>query len=241
MSRQIRIALIHATRVAIDPIEVAAKSLWPEAEMVTILEEALSIDRAAGTVPMSEISSRIVELARYAERLNPDGILYTCSAFGEAIEQVANTSSLPVHKPNEAMFEAAFKSGDRIAMIYTFQPSVAGMEREFYEAADLKGTKARIESVFAEGAIDALKAGDSETHNRLVAEAAAGIKDADAIMLAQFSTAQSISAVRKVTSIPVLSSPEAAIKKMKKVVEGKDSHEGQSVIVEERNPNFVSA
>lgn len=219
MSREIRIALIHATRVAIDPVEIAAKALWPEAEMVSILEEALSMDRAANIVPMTEINSRVVDLARYAERLNPNGILYTCSAFGEGIEQAASASRLPVHKPNEAMFDAAFDCGSRIAMIYTFQPSVAGMEKEFYEAAALNGSQARIKSVFAKGAMDALKAGDAEAHNELVAQAAAGVGDADAILLAQFSTAQAITAVRNITNIPVLSSPEAAIKKMKDCVE----------------------
>lgn len=219
MSRQIRIALIHATRVAIDPIEAAVKALWPEAEMVSILEEALSMDRAANSVPMAEINNRIVDLARYAERLNPQGILFTCSAFGEGIEKAARTSKLPVHKPNEAMFDAAFNCGNRIAMIYTFEPSVASMEKEFQEAALLNGSAARIHSVFAKGALDALRAGDADTHNKLVAKAAAGIEDADAIMLAQFSTAQALSAVHTMTRIPVLSSPEAAIKKMKNCVD----------------------
>lgn len=224
LSRKTRIAFIHATRVAIDPIELAAKALWPEAETVTILEEALSMDRAANTVPMSEINARIVDLARYAERLNPDGILYTCSAFGEGIEQAARTSNLPVHKPNEAMFDTAFDCGNRIAMIYTFEPSVASMEKEFSEAAGLISCKAEIHSVCAKGAREALKAGHADTHNKLVAEVAVGIVDADAIMLAQFSTAQAMAAVRAVTNIPVLSSPEAAINKMKRQVEKKYSN-----------------
>lgn len=219
MSKKTRIALIHATRVAIDPIETAAKTLWPEVELVSILEEALSMDRAANSVPLSEINTRIVDLARYAERLKPDGILYTCSAFGEGIEQAARTSTLPVLKPNEGMFDAAFNYGNRIAMIYTFEPSASSMEKEFYEAARLNGSEAKIDSVFAKGANDALQAGDADTHNRLVADAASSIKVADVILLAQFSTAQAAPAVRKVTELPVLSSPEAAIHKMKSYVE----------------------
>jgi len=69
LNKQNRIALIHATRVAIDPVETAAQKLWPEAELVSILEEALSMDSAAGTVPADELHDRIVDLARYAERL----------------------------------------------------------------------------------------------------------------------------------------------------------------------------
>jgi len=217
-TRQFRLALIHATRVAIAPIEAAASALWPEAELVSILEEGLSADRAEKRVPVTELNARIVELAHYAERLNPDGILYTCSAFGEGIEQAASASELPIHKPNEAMFEAAFAYGDNLAMIYTFSPSVGGMEQEFREAAEQIGSKATLRSIFANGAMDALKNGDADTHNKLVAEAATRLDEFDAILLAHFSTAQAAAAVRDVTHTPVLASPESAIEKMKNCV-----------------------
>ncbi|MEO0498451.1 MAG: hypothetical protein AAF141_13970 [Pseudomonadota bacterium] len=45
MTQPPRIALIHATRIAITPIEGAAGRLWPEADTITMLEESLSVDR----------------------------------------------------------------------------------------------------------------------------------------------------------------------------------------------------
>lgn len=123
-----RIVLIHATRVAIEPIEQAMQAYWPEAEAVSILEEGLSLDRAKGIVSLSALDDRIVGLADYAIRLNPNGILYTCSAFGTGIERAAEASDIPILKPNEAMFDAAFEQGTCIKMIYTFPPAVAGME-----------------------------------------------------------------------------------------------------------------
>ena len=62
MQKHHRIALIHATRVAIEPIETAASELWPEAELITILEEGLSVDRAKSAELSVEISERIVLL-----------------------------------------------------------------------------------------------------------------------------------------------------------------------------------
>lgn len=215
MSRKKRIALIHATRVAMEPVEAAANKIWPQAELVSILEEALSMDSAANRVPQTELDARIVDLARYAERLNPDGILYTCSAFGKGIEQAARTSKLPVHKPNEAMFDVAFNYGDNIAMIYTFASAVAGMEKEFDESAKTRNSNAKVHSVFAQGARDALNAGDAETHHRLISEAATEVADADAILLAHFSMASAAQTVRKAVDTPVLTSPESAIEKMK--------------------------
>lgn len=216
-----RIALIHATRVAVEPIETAAKKLWPDADTITILEEGLSADRASGAASLDELNARIVCLARYAEGMNPDAILYTCSAFGRGIEEAAETSDIPVLKPNEAMFDAAFGEGDDIAMIYTFAPAVKGMEDEFAEEAAARKSSAKIRSVYAEGALDALKNGDGETHDRLIAEAATTLGDADVILLAHFSMARAATAVRAVTNVPVLTSPEAAIQKLQAALRGK--------------------
>jgi len=207
-----------------DPIEAAAKALWPEAELVSILEEALSIDRAANSVPIAQLNSRIVELARYAERLNTHGILYTCSAFGEGIEEAARTSNLPILKPNEAMYDAALECGNSLAMVYTFPPSVGGMEKEFITAAKNSNSQAKMRSVYADGALDALKNGDATAHDRIIAEVAMEVDDADAILLAQFSMSTAASTVRAMTDTPVLTSPESAIEKMKQSVEHDQGH-----------------
>lgn len=214
-----RLALIHATRIAIDPIEKAAKELWPEAETISILDEGLSIDRAVATELTSELSDRILGLSHYAELAKSDGVLFTCSAFGCAIEAAATQSVIPVMKPNEAMFEAAFKYGDRVAMVYTFEPAAKGMEQEFREAAASRSRSATLVSFFAPKALEAKRDGDEATHDRLVAETAASIKDADVILLAQFSMASAALFARTKTDIPVLTSPHAAIEEMRKRIE----------------------
>ena len=219
MTDQPRIALIHATKLAIDPIEEAAEKLWPEAETISILEEGLSVDRAKSVELSGDMLRRIIDLSRYAEAADADGILFTCSAFGSAIERANREARIPVMKPNEAMFGAAFSHGDRVAMLYTFPPAAGGMEDEFREAAREKSSAARITSVFCEGALEAKKAGDDDTHDRLIAETAATISDADVILLAQFSMASAADAVRACTDVPVLTSPEAAIEEIRRRVE----------------------
>ncbi|MFY0595253.1 MAG: hypothetical protein JXQ85_02370 [Cognatishimia sp.] len=220
MSSHPRIALIHATRISVDPIETAISEQWPDAETVCILEEGLSADRASGRATLDELNARIVRLARYAEDMGPDGILYTCSAFGRGIEEAAATSDIPVLKPNEAMFEAAFEEGDDIVMLYTFKPAVESMEVEFREEAERRDSSAKMRSVHVAGAREALLAGDGETHNRLVAEAAKALGKVDAILLAHFSMAPAAAVVRSMTDVPVLSSPEAAIKKLQSALRG---------------------
>jgi Asp/Glu/hydantoin racemase len=217
MSRP-RIALIHATPVAIDPIRDALAAGWPDAEPVNILDDGLSLDRAATDDLTEALTERIVSLARYARRSGADGVLFTCSAFGPAIERAAGALDIPVLKPNEAMFEAALERGANIGMIATFQPAKASMEAEFAEEARRVAPGARLTTRVVEPAMTALRAGDAATHNRLVAAAAAGMPAFDAIVLAHFSTARAAQAVRAVTDVPVLTSPDAAVAKLKRLI-----------------------
>ncbi|GCA52973.1 aspartate/glutamate racemase family protein (plasmid) [Sinorhizobium meliloti] len=218
MTTQPRIALIHATPIAMDPIKAAFDKAWPDAGRVNILEDSLSPDRARDGAVTEQMTDRIVALARYARMIGSDAVLFTCSSFGTAIERAASTLDIPVLKPNEAMFETAIRKGGRTAMLYTFPPAREGMEAEFREEAARVDPSAEIESFLVEGAIGAVRAGDEATHNRLVAEAAARLEGFDAITLAHFSTARAFQAVQAVTTIPVLNSPDAAVAKLRRLL-----------------------
>ncbi|MGU3400629.1 aspartate/glutamate racemase family protein [Brucellaceae bacterium D45D] len=218
MSPTPRIALIHAVEVAVAPINAAFDELWPEAERINLLEDALSLDRAREGGLSDTMIKRINALADYALLAGAQGVLFTCSAFGPAIEMAAKRLSVPVFKPNQAMFDAALSQGKNIGMLATFAPAIATMEAEFYEAAAKH--EASIKTVLVEKALDALKSGDQDTHNRLVAEAALSLQDCDAIMLAHFSTSRAKKAVEEKLGRAVLTSPVAAVSALRHTVEG---------------------
>ena len=54
-----RIALIHATSVAIEPIRAAFVSLWPEARTTNLLEDSLSADLAEAGQLHDAITARL--------------------------------------------------------------------------------------------------------------------------------------------------------------------------------------
>lgn len=185
---------------------------------MNLLDDSLSVDRARVGEITPELTQRMVALARYACSARVDGILYTCSAFGTAIEAAAKAVDVPVLKPNEAMFEAAIAQGRDIAMIITFAPAQATMEAEFAEEAARLGSPARLTTVLVAPAMAALRAGDAATHHRLVAEAAAELRGFDTLVLGHFSTSGAAPAVRAAVSIPVLTSPATAVAKLKRLL-----------------------
>jgi Asp/Glu/hydantoin racemase len=213
-----RIALIHAVTVAMEPVHEAFRRLWPEAECCNILDDSLSLDRERDGVLTAAMRRRIGDLAAYAAAIGADGILFTCSAFGDAIEAAAGRSPIPVLKPNEAMFEAALAIGGRIAMLATFAPSVGSMEDEFRDMAAAGQSRATIETYCVPGAMAALRAGDSAEHDRLIAQAAPRFGDYDAVLLAHFSTSRAAPAVTAALDRPVLTSPGSAVAKLKGII-----------------------
>lgn len=211
-----RIALIHATPVAVDPVVAAFKRDWPEAAVYNLLEDSLAPDLEQAGKLDEAMDERFFRLAKYSADCGADGILFTCSAFGTSIQATAQAMApLPVLKPNEAMFEEALMLGERIGMIATFAPSVPSMEQEFVDMATAQKSSATLSTICVPDAMAALRAGDAATHNRLVAGAVTELGDVDAILLAHFSTAQAFDVVSERTALPVLTSPASAVRALK--------------------------
>ena len=215
-----RIVLLHATPVAMEPIRSAFAARWPEAEPVNLLDDGLTIDRARDAALTDALTERFVAFGLYGQSLGAAGILVTCSAFGPAIDRLAAACVVPVLKPNQAMFEAAAAHGARIGMLATFAPAVPTMTAEFDGFVAERGGAATLETIVVDGAMDALRAGDAETHNRLIAARARALDHCDAIMLAHFSTSRAFAAVRAAVATPLLSAPSSAVDRMRALVAG---------------------
>jgi Asp/Glu/hydantoin racemase len=215
-----RIALIHAVYAAMAPAAAAFAALWPEARCVNLVDDALPADLEAAGSLTPALHARIARLAQHAVADGAEGILYTCSAFGPAIEAAAAETRVPVLKPNEAMFETALdivqRTGARMALLGTFPPALAAMAEEFAAMAQGRGLKPELVSRCVPAAMQAHRSGDTATHNGLLAEAMADLAGFDVVMLAHFSTATALDAVRAVHAGSVLTAPAAAVAALKR-------------------------
>ena len=207
-----RITLIHALKHSIVPIETSFAKLWPEARLMNLLDDSLSADLARDGGLSDTMTERFLRLGRYAAGTGSDAILFTCSAFGPCIEAVARAHApMPVLKPNEAMIEQAAAKARRVGLLSTFAPTLASMPAEFPSSVTLV-TK------LAEGALAALDRGDRAEHDRLVVEASKDLRDCDVIALAQYSMAPAGDPVAQATGRPVLTTPDSAVNKLKKLL-----------------------
>jgi hypothetical protein len=209
-----RIALIHATALAVEPIASAFTRQWPQARRMNLLDDSLTFDLAdAGSVTPSMLR-RFVDLARYARRAGCNGILFTCSAFGPAIEAAAKIVDVPTFKPNEAMFDEALSmcpQGGTLGLVATFEPSIESMSAELMQKIRQRGGGIELRTALAPDAMQDLADGRTAQHHQKVAAAARQVQDCDVVMLAQFSMAAAQPAVQAELSRPVLSSPDCAV------------------------------
>ena len=215
---QPRIALIHATPVAIEPIQAAFAELWPAARITNLLDDSLAADLAQAGKLDDRMIARFLTLARYTKDSGADAILFTCSAFGAAIDAVKSAMNIPVLKPNEAMMDEALDASSRIGLLVTFEPSIASMRAELEQAAAWRGLKVAIDARTAPGALAALQSGNGAEHDRLIAVQAADLKSCEVLMLAQFSMARAATQVSRATSRKVLTSPQSAVTRLKQML-----------------------
>ena len=212
-TRPKRIALIHALRHSPPPIEAAFARLWPGQVLMNLMDDSLSADLAREGSLTPRMTERFLTLARYAAGTGADAILFTCSAFGPCIEAcAADLAPLPVLKPNEAMIEEAVHQG------HAHRP--AGDLRRHHPVHD-----AGIPAGHHRGAEGGRgRAGRARcratwsTHDRLAEEAARDLADCDAIALGQFSLARAKQHVERATGKPVLTTPDTAVLKLRRLL-----------------------
>ena len=214
-----RIALIHAVTAAIAPVEAAFRDHWPEARTGNLLDDSLVADLNDFGTPKGPLADRIVALGRYAEQTGVDGILYTCSAFADAIDRARLVLSVPVLKPDEAMIDEALDDGAPIAVLTTFRPAVDMAVGQIQAEAKRRGASVAVSGHFVEGAMAALADGDGARHDALIAAAARNLPVEASVVLAQFSMARALPAVAAVREGPVHTAPDAAVQRLKSLLE----------------------
>ena len=218
-----RIALIHALAHSPPPINAALARDWPEAERMNLLDDSLSADLARSGRLDAAMTRRFLSLADYCVDQGADAILFTCSAFGPCIDAVAaRHAGLPVLKPNEAMVEEAEAlaklRGGRIGLVASFAPTLLSMPPEFSAAQQPL-------CALAQGSMAALDAGDLDAHDDGAVAAALSLlaQGCTVIALAQFSLARAAPLVAQCTGLPVLTTVDSAVRKLRRLVQARQA------------------
>jgi hypothetical protein len=108
-----RVFLVHPTPLAMAPIDEAFKTLWPQAQTINVLDESLYTDIPQDGTLAPAIYDRVASLLRHCELSGADGILFSGSTFGPAVDKARIGMRVPVLRAEEAMMEQAVTLGER--------------------------------------------------------------------------------------------------------------------------------
>ena len=213
-----KIYLVHAVALSMAPVEASFRKIWPEARLAHLLDDSLFSDFNLDGRLTEAMIERFRQLGRYCAEAGADAILFTCSAFGPAIDAVKAEQKFPVLKPNEALYDELVARGGRVALLATFPPSLPSMRAEIEAQARQHGAQLEVHPHLVEGALEALTGGNAEEHHRLIGEAMSGFADYDSIAFAQFSMAPAAVVAQALAGKPVLTTPDSAVHKLRSVM-----------------------
>jgi Asp/Glu/hydantoin racemase len=215
-----RIFLVHPTLLAMPPVDQAFKHLWPDAIVLNVLDESLYNDIPQDGKLAPQIYTRLTNLFRHCELSGADGIVFSGSTFGPAVETARKDVKVPVLRIEEAMMDEAVARGGSILLACTQKRAQPVVRGTLDAAAKRAGKSPKIAELWISGARDALNKGDTETHDRLIVEQVTAAGDFDWVVLGMMSMAPACARMTPALANKTLTSGEAAVARMRKLLGG---------------------
>jgi len=206
---------IHTGPVLVEVFRKLFPEMLPGVRLVNIVDDGLLNDvrTAGGLIP--SVTRRIIGYGTLAESSGADAIFNCCSSVGEAADMLAKVVNIPVVKIDDRMAEKAVELGSRIAVVATVATTLDPTERLILRKASERQRSVTTRRYLVDSAFDALMAGNSEEHDRLLkAEIERAMSENEVVVLAQGSMARLVPMLAP-SSVPVLSSPRLGVEALK--------------------------
>jgi Asp/Glu/hydantoin racemase len=190
----------------------------PEIGVIHLTDESLIRNTIAAGKLTRATTRRLVNMIGSAHDGGADAVMVTCSSIGPAVSVARMLFDFPVLRIDEPMAREAIRVGGRVGVAATLrttlEPTIALVE----QTAAQENRAIDIVPSLAEGAFEAVLAGNTERHDAILIESLNQLRSrADVIVLAQASMARVIPQLGT-SGPPILSSPEMAVRNARSIV-----------------------
>ena len=218
------IALIHSTRLVVDPVHQVVASQCPDAEIIHIVDEGI----LKVLFGLGEINERITgwlgRLVDSAVGTGADMAVLSCSSLSPAVNDVREKVSIPVLKIDEPMAEQAVRTTDRIGLVATNHTTPKPSTMLIEEVAERFGKKVTVVPRVQADAFLKLSNGDVDGHDNVVVKAVEELlQETDVVILAQISIARVKDKLDEKTKARVYSSLDFIGPKINEILSRKGS------------------
>jgi Asp/Glu/hydantoin racemase len=215
------LAFLHTSHVLIPMFAELAKQHLPGIQVFHIADESLIKNTIASGRLTKTTVRRLIQYIGSAHEGGADAVLVTCSSIGEATAVARGLFDFPVFRIDEAMAEKAVASGRRIGVSATLRTTLEPTIALIKNTAAAHGRDIEVVPALAEGAFEAVLAGDTARHDELLRSSLTALMEkVDVVVLAQASMVRALGSMNLNGGPPVLSSPELAILRARDVLAG---------------------
>jgi hypothetical protein len=214
----IRVALVSSTRAVFGPMEAAFRDVFPEAQILHLLDETLLEDfqREGGLSPHSR--RKALQMALTAQEAGVDGILVTCSTLSPSVDDFRPFLGIPIVKIDEPVIEEVVQKAEKIGLLATAKTVLKSVEPLVAKKARDLGRKISVRP-FVKSDVWPLLQKDPAGFYRAIAEAATeAAQDCQAVILTQVSIAPGRDYMEEKLRNRVYASPLYAVQAIRRIL-----------------------
>ena len=213
-----KFAFVHTSHVLIPVFADLAKRFLTGIEVVHLTDESLIKNTIQEGSLTKATTRRLFGMIESAHMGGADAVMVTCSSIGPGVEVARNLLDFPIFRVDEAMAAKAVAMGKRIGVAATLETTLQPTLALLNATAVAKGCTVELIPRIAEGAFQAVLAGNTDLHDGLVVEMLTGLKnEVDVVVLAQASMARVLPSLPP-GGAPILTSPELAVRHAQSVL-----------------------
>src|SRR4051812_30776548 len=155
-----KVVLIHTVDGNIKVFDDLVQEIAPGLPAEHVVDESLLGDTIAAGGLTDGVRQHFRERVEAGRRDGAGGIMVTCSSVGPSADGLGAELGVTVLRVDEAMAERAVELGSSVGVAATL-PTTLGPTADLIErAAGSQGRQVNVTTRLAEGAFDALRAGD---------------------------------------------------------------------------------
>ena len=212
-----RVVMIHAIAESIPPVRMAFEQVFPEAEVINLLDEGLLIDFDDKLTP--KLIRRMSSLVSYSADHGADAIGLACSVYAPAVETIKNLVDVPLVSSYGPVMADAVALGPKVGIIASEPATIRDAERYLREEARQQNSNVEPYPCLAQDLIQVLRQeGEAAFQIRLSEEVNKLAPQVDAVLLSQFSMAIALDHVSSRCPVPVLSPPHSSARRLKELL-----------------------
>ncbi|MBU8548193.1 Asp/Glu racemase [Streptomyces sp. Babs14] len=210
------VAMIHAVPAAHRIAQDAFAQEFPQATVWNVLDDRLLDDANATGGLTDALRRRMLRLIAHVMDGGAQGLLLTCSSYGEVVDTARVLWDVPVLKSDESMFKAALAGPyRRIAVVASTPPAVPAAVAQLESLVPAVRPDRPVDIVTALSQEAAGAAPEEAARHLADALRAVGAADADAVLLAQYSLTPARDALAALLGVPVLDGAGAAARELR--------------------------